>query len=471
MTALPLEVIDIILSYIAEEDYAYQVSRRVERMKTGKRCPPANTIACLRLVNKSFCTLMSRHLFRNVMVEIPKYERLAKICSSEYAGYVRQLEIGFGSRDEGLLEHIDLLATSITKLRNIEALQVTLGASIDYPDSKIQLLLHSILQCAATTPRLTSLKLTLPTLDMFTGSVLYTLQEPLEQVLRQLRHLQIGSWYSGRVFMHGGSPASPRLNFTTWFLGLVESAVHDQATRFVPLERPVSPALHLETLHLEASSVSFQTLVSVLEQVKHLICLLNFRNVTLIDGAWHDILSLAIQMPKLTEFTFIDCKSPAPFSTHFTRTNFTFPLLTPLHLKPQILKSYLLSWCKVAAAAPLDFIRQHTDPRNFWAIKPASADRNGQSWQDQVRAMYKQFEIQYQHHHHNNNFPMTTTTIDIVEKRARSLAKFAILPKELKPVCRTLLRHVDANRKARGMKPMLDLGPDLYAWNTVGLEG
>ncbi|KFZ17851.1 hypothetical protein V501_01507, partial [Pseudogymnoascus sp. VKM F-4519 (FW-2642)] len=301
-------------------------------------------LTSLRLVNRGFCAIASPLLFRHIVAICVPFQkesplvRLIEISKSPYAVYVQRLDVGFRFFDNLSAESVSLyqedlagiLPGCLARLPNIKALGFH-DASFSLPWENETTATKTVIAALryGLLSSLTELEFTLPLAPDF-GKLLDnkpgTLQIPIENTLRGLRHLGL----------HIGGKLSPYTHsdrtHAFYIFQLVELAVNitslaiSSDSLIVLTNFEFTRLLRLKHVDLEGVETSADDLTSLITQSKESIRSIRFHKITINSGLWESIFR---QMGRLSHLFDVDIGPCGYSSTGATQRLATQPQHPP----------------------------------------------------------------------------------------------------------------------------------------------
>ncbi|RAH68374.1 uncharacterized protein BO66DRAFT_440298 [Aspergillus aculeatinus CBS 121060] len=326
---LPAEINAMIVSYVGVGRSHPIAIGSFHDPSSKLRCPSLysyNTeLANLRLANKTFSALASPLFFRVLAFcvgigKVAAFHRFLEICRSQHAIHVRELELKIchcpkdpknkfdGFSEESKQRFEKEFTTALSRLTNIETLAWVFWCFSSWC-SKNQ---HSILYEAvmrADLPKLKNLKIVvfgLPFYPKIVPELTGASRERVKRLIRQIRCLWIDQ--AGHSFLDGDGLPSPGHDFTAWFVSALENGVdrdsESSSRDSVSTPRGAmtalqAPSIHLKTLVLESVPVSLHVLKFLTTQARQTIKRVELSIVIAYSCRWRNLLSLLIRLPHL----------------------------------------------------------------------------------------------------------------------------------------------------------------------------
>ncbi|PYH84611.1 hypothetical protein BO82DRAFT_429946 [Aspergillus uvarum CBS 121591] len=320
---LPAEINAMIVSYVGVG--------RSHPITRGKFHDPSSRVMChdmtgsynhdlaiLRLVNKTFFVLASPLFFRyiHICVGIGKeaaFRGLQAICRSQHAIHVREVELKIchcpkdsegkpyefsgGSKQQFEKEFTDALS----RLTNLETLMWMFWCFSSWcSKNQHSILYESIMR--TDLPKLKNLKILvfgLPNYPEIVPELTGDSRERVKRLMRQIRCLWIDQ--AGHSFLDGHGQISPGHDFTAWFVSALEHGV-DRDSVSPPrgaMTAAQAHSIHLETIVLESVPVSLRVLRFLTTLARQTIKRVELSIVIVYSSRWRDLLSLLGRLPHL----------------------------------------------------------------------------------------------------------------------------------------------------------------------------
>ncbi|KOS38070.1 hypothetical protein ACN38_g11112 [Penicillium nordicum] len=315
---LPAEIIDLITFYVeistSQCSPNTSTSRELRTINNYNR----RNLAKLRLVNKRFCYSASTRLFRHIISlagslyhtrHFPSLGKLVSLSNSQYAQYVRRVDIGYASFPCSIREVISytedlagLLSSCLRQFPNLKALDFR-GPSLTFlPHDKMKASIDSMLMslCYVPLPNLTELELRLPMTNdlapLFAENI-STLRIPIEQILSRLHYIGLHVYAQ----TNQQSCATHLLRIVELSTSLISLSL--SSTNYLSIDRlKLGPTVHLRFLSLHKVKISSRNLLNIFEQCSESMKYIELRHVKLEGGTWREILSAIDGLPNLYDF-------------------------------------------------------------------------------------------------------------------------------------------------------------------------
>ncbi|KAJ5950122.1 hypothetical protein N7454_001706 [Penicillium verhagenii] len=333
---IPQEIYDHIVYHVGNEysPFIYYIEHVARHFAISSES--RKNLALLRLVNWGFCRSASPWLFRHInaqsvtypSTEISALERLINLSKSHYATHVDQLDFGFARNYASTDRPVDSLyikdlaefySPLLVKFTNLKALVFTEPPSLSprdmrnlYMDTVISILHYVPL------PSLTELEVHFPiTYDFgrFFPSRLNSLQIPIKDVMQRLRHLSLRVeaftdvvdqryWQTPILPEHA---ALPNTTYAPRFFSVVELASNLETLELSSRNildidfLPFPSSLCLQCLCLVGVSVSYETLLALINQSAHKIQYIVLTLLKLKSGTWQRLLLEMCKLPSLLD--------------------------------------------------------------------------------------------------------------------------------------------------------------------------
>jgi Leucine-rich repeat (LRR) protein len=240
------------------------------------------TLAGLRLVNKRFCHSASIRLFRHIIAlagslchttHLPPVEKLMRISNSQYAQYVHQVDLGYGSLPYSVGDIVvytedlaGLLSSCLRQLPNLKALNFSGPPLTSLPHDEMKASIEPILMvlCYVPLPNLSELEIMLPMTNNFAplfAEKISTLRIPIEQTLSRLHYLGLHVYAQANQ----QSYASHLLRIVELSTNLTSLSL--SSPNFLSIDSlRLSPRVRLRYLFLQNVNISSQNMVDIIEQ-------------------------------------------------------------------------------------------------------------------------------------------------------------------------------------------------------------
>ncbi|PWY78195.1 hypothetical protein BO70DRAFT_430123 [Aspergillus heteromorphus CBS 117.55] len=344
---LPEEILDMIMGHVLDMDSSeLTIQKKHARQSNNERRnkPGLQTLASLRLTNKTFNRIASPWLFRQVDIRLtgsytrPPVWRLQQIANSPHARHVRQVDLGFarsirgdgrqrwsqasmpppylddgGSVERGAYEAAlaECLPSCLAKFSNLKAL------GLDDPSSPLKdlddansALCRIVADSLRQVPGLDreELRLELPRtwyLDAIEPRLNVPNSMRLRHVFHRLRHLG-ALVLRHRTRQPDGSNLQqimelPTLPLADWAVNVkaleIGSVNESRLPRFTFSPSP----LRLESLFLRRVRFSDRALLHLLQQCRHSIQRIFFAECRLETGTWREAFVWMRDLPRLVD--------------------------------------------------------------------------------------------------------------------------------------------------------------------------
>jgi Leucine-rich repeat (LRR) protein len=220
------------------------------------------------------------------------------ISSSQYAQYVRQVDLGYGSLPCSVGDIVlytenlvGLLSSSLRQFPNLKAIDFSGPPLTSLPYDKMKASIDPILMalCYVPLPNLTELEIRLPMTNNFAplfAEKISILRIPIEQTLNRLHHLGL------HVYAQTNQQSC-----ATHLLRIVElsnslTSLSLSSTNFLSIDSLIlSSKVCLRVLSLQKVKISSQNLVDILEQSIESMVYIELRQLQIEPGSPKEILS------------------------------------------------------------------------------------------------------------------------------------------------------------------------------------
>jgi Leucine-rich repeat (LRR) protein len=239
------------------------------------------------------------------------------ISSSQYAQYVRQVDLGYGSLPcsvEDIILYtedlVGLLSSCLRQFPNLKALDFSGPPLTSLPHDKMKASIDPILMalCYVPLPNLTELEIQLPMTNDFAplfAEKISILRIPIEQTLNRLHHLGL------HVYAQTNQQSC-----ATHLLRIVElstslTSLSLSSTNFLSIDSlRLSSKVCLRALSLHKVKISSRNLVNIIEQSIESMAYIELRHLQIEPGSPREILSAVDSLLCLCDLDICDGGAP-----------------------------------------------------------------------------------------------------------------------------------------------------------------